>query len=159
MRQIFACAAMLVMAVLAWSAQPAPPAKKAAPKTTGVRKAPGKTGTAAHSTATAKKGTTTARRPVATWRNRQLAPTPERYRQIQQALASKGYLKPEEATGKWDQNSVDAMKRFQAEQNLESTGKVNSLSLIALGLGPKHEATVVKPPAPGPAQDPLSGRE
>ena len=152
------------MAVLAWSTQPATPAKKAPGKATGVakapavRKAPAKSGSAARTAPAAKKGTT-ARRPATTWRNRQLAPTPERYRQIQQALASKGYLKPEEATGKWDQSSVEAMKRFQAEQNLESTGKVNSLSLIALGLGPKHEATVVKPPAPGPAQDPLSGRE
>jgi hypothetical protein len=83
------------------------------------------------------------RRPTTTWRNRQAAPTPERYKEIQEALAAKGYLQPEEASGKWDQTSVDALKKFQADQKLDSTGKLNSLSLIALGLGPKYE-----PPAP-----------
>ena len=35
-------------------------------------------------------------------------------------------------------------------QNLDSTGKINSLSLIALGLGPKHETAAPKPPAESP---------
>jgi hypothetical protein len=39
---------------------------------------------------------------------------------------------------------VDAMKRFQAAQNLDASGKINSLSLIALGLGPKHDSASVK---------------
>jgi hypothetical protein len=55
-------------------------------------------------------------------------------------LAAKGYLQPEQVNGAWDDNSTEALKRFQADQKLESTGKVNSLSLIALGLGPKHTA-------------------
>jgi ABC-type uncharacterized transport system involved in gliding motility auxiliary subunit len=75
-----------------------------------------------------------------TWRNRQLQPTQDRYKEIQTALVSKGYLQPEQATGTWDQNSSDALKQFQAAQNLDTSGKINSLSLIALGLGPKHEA-------------------
>ena len=90
-----------------------------------------------------------------TWRNRQLAPTPERYKEIQGALAAKGYLKPEDANGSWNQASVDALTRFQAEQNLGSTGKINSLSLIALGLGPRHDTAqaLVKPePMPSPAR-------
>jgi len=83
-----------------------------------------------------------------TWRNRQLAPSPDRYREIQQALAAKGYMQPDQATGTWDQNSTDAMKRFQMEQNLEPSGKINSLSLIALGLGPKHDALPAQIAAP-----------
>jgi peptidoglycan hydrolase-like protein with peptidoglycan-binding domain len=83
-----------------------------------------------------------------TWRNRQLAPSQDRYREIQQALAAKGYLPAEQATGTWDQNSMDALKRFQIEQNLEPSGKVNSLSLIALGLGPKHDALPAQVAAP-----------
>lgn len=67
-------------------------------------------------------------------------PTPDRFREIQAALADKGYLTPEEANGAWSQSSADALKRFQADQNLESTGKINSLSLIALGLGPRHDS-------------------
>ena len=74
-----------------------------------------------------------------------MAPTPDRYREIQNGLVAKGYLKSEDAHGSWNENSVDALKRFQTEQNLESTGKINSLSLIALGLGPKHDSVPVKP--------------
>ena len=88
-----------------------------------------------------------------TWRNRQMSPSPDRYREIQGALAAKGFLPPEEATGTWNQASSDALKKFQAEQNLESSGKINSLSLIALGLGPRREtATAAPKPVPPPIQ-------
>ena len=70
---------------------------------------------------------------------RQLSPTPDRYKQIQDALAKKGYLPAEQANGQWTEASTDALKKFQTDQNLDATGKINSLSLIALGLGPKHE--------------------
>jgi len=107
------------------------------------------TGTQAHRT----NGPAPIRR---TWRNRQAVPTPERYKEIQEALVTKGYLTPDAATGTWGPASIDAMKRFQTAQNIEATGKLNSLSLIALGLGPKHDtASVVHPPAPPAAsQDP-----
>lgn len=77
-----------------------------------------------------------------------MAPTRERYKQIQEALASKGFLAKSEATGQWTAASIDALKRFQANQNLEATGKINSLSLIALGLGPKHETGPRRTPTP-----------
>jgi hypothetical protein len=86
-----------------------------------------------------------------TWRNRQTSPTPERYKEIQEALAAKGYLKQEDATGAWNGASIEALKRFQAEQKLDANGKINALSLIALGLGPKHETAALKPPAQAPA--------
>ena len=75
------------------------------------------------------------KRPVA-WRPIQQQPTPERYKQIQQALVDKGYLQTP-ATGVWGPESMAALKRFQEEQKLEATGKLDSLSLIRLGLGPK----------------------
>ena len=105
-----------------------------------------KTGTTKKSTAAGRKGS---RRSATTWRNRQLTPTPERYKQIQQALSSKGYLSPEQATGKWDDTSTEALRKFQADQNLAANGKINSLSLIALGLGPQREVAA-KPAAPAP---------
>jgi len=72
------------------------------------------------------------------WRASQSQPTPERYKQFQEALIAKGYLHGE-ATGVWDQASMDAMRRFQKDQNLEPTGKPDqSLTIIALGLGPKY---------------------
>jgi hypothetical protein len=86
-----------------------------------------------------------------TWRNRQTEPTPERYKQIQDTLVAKGFLNPEDASGTWGQSSADALKKFQSAQNIESTGKINSLSLIALGLGPKRDSGVaVKPPEAQP---------
>lgn len=88
-------------------------------------------------------------KPAVTWRNRQLQPTQDRYREIQQALASKGYLQPEQATGAWDDNSSGALKQFQSAQNLDASGKINSLSLIALGLGPKHDAAPAQVSQPG----------
>lgn len=70
----------------------------------------------------------------------QAAPSPERYKEIQEALVTKGYLSWDQATGQWNDASVDALKRFQADQKIDSKGRINSLSLIALGLGPKHDS-------------------
>jgi len=85
---------------------------------------------------------------AATWRNRQLAPTPDRYREIQQALIDKGYLKSE-PNGVWDAQSQDALRQFQTDRKLSPTGKLSAASLIALGLGPKTSAasSVSPPPA------------
>lgn len=77
----------------------------------------------------------------------QAHPDPERYREIQQALADRGYFKGE-VNGQWGDDSVDALKRFQADQKLDNDGKINSLTLIGLGLGPKHDTTtLIAPPA------------
>ena len=78
-----------------------------------------------------------ARSARSTWRAGQTAPTPDRYREIQEALAKKGYLHGE-ASGAWNRDSTDALRRFQQDQNLQASGKLDSLSIIALGLGPKH---------------------
>lgn len=94
--------------------------------------------------------------PAATWRTRQQAPTPDRYKEIQQALVDKGYLKGE-PTGVWDADSADAMQRFQTDQKLTPTGKVNAPSLIGLGLGAKSagapEAAPIRQEAPSVKQD------
>jgi len=72
---------------------------------------------------------------------------------------AKGYLRPEAASGVWDQNSSDALKRFQAGQNLQGTGKIDSLSLIALGLGPRHDSAEARPaPLPVPGQSTVQDR-
>jgi len=126
-------------------------AKKTVPKkTTGSKKIAKKTGTSgstsARKTAASRKGTAV-RRPVVA---RQAVPTADRYKEIQQALASKGYLKSE-PTGVWDAGSVDAMKRFQADQKQDPTGKLTAASLIDLGLGPKHEMAASPVKGPGEA--------
>lgn len=68
----------------------------------------------------------------------QLHPDPDRYQQIQQALAEKGYFKGE-VNGQWDDDSVDALRRFQTDQKLDGDGHLTALTLTGLGLGPKHD--------------------
>jgi hypothetical protein len=166
MYRFLGCIAALAMILSAASGETAPPAKKKSPavrKSTVARKSPlaGKKPATTLQKNVAKKraATTTAShkktpaKPAVTWRNRQLQPTQERYKEIQQALLAKGYLPPEHAGGVWDQNSADALKQFQTAQNITASGKINSLSLIALGLGPKHEDTIPRPQtAPQPDQ-------
>lgn len=140
--------------------------KTSTPKKTGTTAkkstAPAKKSTspAKKSTASTKKKTSTAKRSsssrsrrkttTSSWRTRQLQPTADRYKDIQQALIDKGHLQGP-ATGKWGKDSIDALRRFQQEQNLEASGKIDSLSLIALGLGPKYDTAAVSaapPPVP-----------
>ncbi len=77
-------------------------------------------------------------------RSAQQQPTPERYMEIQQALADRGYFNGA-VDGTWGPDSVEALKRFQREQNLTDDGKLGSLALIALGLGPKRAESTDKP--------------
>jgi len=64
----------------------------------------------------------------------QKAPTPDRIREIQSALAREGVFKGQ-PSGKWDAASIDAMKRFQSAQGFQPTGKLDARSLQKLGLG------------------------
>jgi peptidoglycan hydrolase-like protein with peptidoglycan-binding domain len=121
-------------------------AKKAVPaKTTAKAKSTvtAKSTAAAKSTAKGAKAKTTvsakSKKPAPTHYAQQ-RPTTERYTQIQQALVERGYLP--EATGDWGPESVEALKKFQAEQRLPSDGKLGSLSLRALGLGARKGDTV-----------------
>jgi peptidoglycan hydrolase-like protein with peptidoglycan-binding domain len=106
---------------------------------------------------TAKKGTRTmtarTHRPAPAVRQvRQQTPSVQRYSEIQQALADKGYYKGP-VNGQWGPDSVESLKRFQSEHNLESDGKLGSLSLIALGLGPQHTANAQVPGSNKPSTE------
>ena len=119
--------------------KPVPAAKKgASTKKASTNKAPVRKGT------TTAKGRVRSKTAVTRSRTssppRQQTPTSERYSEIQRALLEKGYFKGE-PTGVWGADSVDALKRFQAENNLTPDGKIGARSLIGLGLGPKHEST------------------
>ena len=158
----------MALAVAVWAAQPPQSAKKAPAKSAASKAPSSKTASSKNSKssqsskysaarkAPARSTSASARRsyrkpaPVHTAsRPRQLQPTPERYHEIQDALVAKGYLRPDQATGNWDQNSVDALKRFQAEQKLDASGKITAMSLIALGLGPKHDSSALPAAPPG----------
>ncbi len=79
----------------------------------------------------------------------QQAPAPERYKEIQQALADKGYYKGA-VNGSWGPESVEALRNYQREQKIDGDGKLNSLSLIGLGLGPKRSLTAKVDPVERP---------
>jgi hypothetical protein len=86
----------------------------------------------------------------------QLHPDPQRYQEIQKALADRGYFKGT-VNGEWGDDSVDALKRFQADQKLPDDGKINSPSLIGLGLGPKHNGSSASPPVqPASVPEPVA---
>jgi Putative peptidoglycan binding domain len=146
MRKVIYLGLIAAFLALDWSAAAATHTKKKATHSTRKRSTKG-------SSASRKK--TTSKRTATTWRNRQMTPTPERYKEIQDALVSRGFLSGEDANGTWGASSSEALKRFQAEQNIEANGKINSLSLIALGLGPKRESASAQPLQPAdPKQEP-----
>jgi len=83
--------------------------------------------------------------------HRQLAPDPARIKEIQQALAREGFYKGE-PTGKWDEESMAAMKNFQQAKGLQPTGKIEALSLQKLGLGSAVAGLAAPSAASQPAQ-------
>ena len=99
-------------------------------------------------THTSARNTAARRSTVAAWRVGQMRPDTDRYKELQEALAKKGYL-GREPSGVWDQESTDALRRFQKDQKLDPSGKLDSRTIIALGLGPKYSTPAEKP---APAQ-------
>lgn len=133
---------------------PTPPAKAKRAKTTQVKPAgSAKAALGKSSSRNAARRRYAKRAPAPSY---QTHPDPERYQQIQQALTDRGYFKGE-VNGQWGDDSVDALKRFQADQKLDNDGKINSLTLIGLGLGPKHEGSTAAssvPPSTTPGTPP-----
>ena len=140
----------------AWAVTPAPKGKAAAKKTAAKKsakstakssKAAPKKVTSGKQSASSKQasskktsGKRTSAKTASTYRrSTQREPEPERYKEIQQSLADKGYFAGP-VNGAWGADSVEALKRFQRDENIGDDGKLGSLSLIALGLGPKRGA-------------------
>jgi hypothetical protein len=63
---------------------------------------------------------------------------PQRAEEIQEALVREHYMTGE-PTGKWDQSSEDALRRYQADHGWQSKTVPDSRALISLGLGPNHD--------------------
>ena len=64
----------------------------------------------------------------------QAAPTPDRIKEIQSALQKDGSYQGE-PNGKWDEATVEAMKKYQDKNGFNPTGKIDAGSLNKLGLG------------------------
>jgi peptidoglycan hydrolase-like protein with peptidoglycan-binding domain len=76
----------------------------------------------------------------------QKVPASERISEIQQALAKDGSFTGT-PSGKWDDSTVEAMKRFQADHSLNPSGKLDARTLQKLGLG-SQTAGVAAPMRP-----------
>jgi peptidoglycan hydrolase-like protein with peptidoglycan-binding domain len=153
-------------AVAVWAETPAPNGKAAAKKSTAKKS----TKSTAKSSKSAPKKAASGKQSVSTKqasskktsgkhtpaksasssyrRSTQREPAPERYKEVQQSLADKGYFSGP-VNGTWSSDSVEALKRFQRDQNIGDDGKLGSLSLIALGLGPKRGASSAENPGAG----------
>ncbi len=75
------------------------------------------------------------------YRYGQRAPTRTRYKQIQTALAKRGFS-PGPIDGQWGSKTSAALKRFEKAHDLRADGKLDSLTLIVLGLGSKRLSSV-----------------
>jgi peptidoglycan hydrolase-like protein with peptidoglycan-binding domain len=85
----------------------------------------------------------------------QMAPTSDRITEIQQALAKDGSYSAA-STGKWDDNTVNAMRKFQTTHALNPSGKLDARTLEKLGLG-STTAGVAEPVAPPNSTSRLTG--
>jgi peptidoglycan hydrolase-like protein with peptidoglycan-binding domain len=121
--------ALLLTAGVAYSATSAPV------------KAAGKSAKPAASKSRGKKSRHSSRR-----ERGQKAPAPDRISEIQQALAKEGSFNGT-PSGKWDDSTVEAMKKFQAGHGLNPSGKLDAHTLQKLGLG-SQTAGVAAPMPP-----------
>ena len=88
----------------------------------------------------------------------QAAPTPDRINEIQAALAKKGAYEGA-PSGKWDDSTTDAMRKFQASHGLNPSGKLDAPTLQKLGLGSETAGVAAPtPPANAGANRLLSSR-
>lgn len=77
----------------------------------------------------------------------QSAPTPERISEIQEALAKKGVLDGT-PSGKWDDSTTEAVRKFQSSNGLNPSGKLDALTLQKLGLGSETAGLAAPTPPP-----------
>jgi len=78
----------------------------------------------------------------------QKTPTADRVNQIQAALARDGSFQGL-PSGKWDDNTVVAMRRFQTAHGLNPSGKLDAPTLQRLGLGSETAGVAAPTPPPG----------
>jgi peptidoglycan hydrolase-like protein with peptidoglycan-binding domain len=87
----------------------------------------------------------------------QAAPTADRINEIQGALAKKGAYAGT-PSGKWDDSTVEAMKKFQVSHGLNPTGKMDALTLQKLGFGSETSGMGVPTPPPNSSNRLLSSK-
>jgi len=78
----------------------------------------------------------------------QKAPTSDRISEIQAALAKDGSYQGT-PSGKWDDDTAAAMRKFQSAHGLTANGKLDAPSLQRLGLGSQTAGVAAPTPPPG----------
>jgi hypothetical protein len=78
----------------------------------------------------------------------QKAPTSDRISEIQAALAKEGSYQGL-PSGKWDDDTSAAMRKFQKSHGLNPNGKLDAPSLQRLGLGSQTAGVAAPTPPPG----------
>jgi peptidoglycan hydrolase-like protein with peptidoglycan-binding domain len=142
----------LVLAALATGAMIVP---VAAAQTAG--SPPKSNGSSTHSTSS-KSGKKSAKKLRRTKRVKgQAAPTADRISDIQEALAKRGAFDGT-PTGKWDDSTVDAMRKFQTANHLNPTGKLDAPTLQKLGLGSETAGVAAPTPPPNSSANRLLSR-
>ncbi len=131
----------------------------AAQTPTSTKSAPSSTGTKTSAKPTSSKaGKSSGKKSSRTKKVKgQAAPTPDRITEIQGALANKGALIGE-PTGKWDDSTVEAMKKFQIDNHLNPTGKIDAPTLQKLGLGSETAGVAAPTPPPNSSANRLLSR-
>jgi Putative peptidoglycan binding domain len=124
MKRPFLVILCLAICAPVWAARHAAAAKK---QSSGSKTSSTKS---AHATAKRKRRRRSSRKFVP----KQKAPTTDRIKEIQGALAQGGYYQGD-PNGKWDSSSVAALEKFQSANGIEPTGKLDAPSLQKLGLG------------------------
>jgi len=131
-------AASLFLTSLAYACTASAHPASAAPRTPSPQQSTTSSAPASSSGATtttaAKKKKSTKKHHASRREPTQKVPTPERISEIQSALARGGYYQGN-PNGKWDSNTVGAMQKFQSDNGLSSSGKIDAPSLQKLGLG------------------------
>lgn len=120
--------ALLLTAGAAWSAPSAP--AKAAGKGGKATRSSARPATPAAGKSRVKKSSRHSKRREPG----QKTPAPERISEIQQALAKDGSFAGA-PNGKWDDSTVNAMRKFQSGHGLNPSGKLDAPTLQKLGLG------------------------
>jgi hypothetical protein len=137
------CAALLCGVALAASPSDDASTKKSASHSTSSRSKKASVAPSPHSKSTSAKSSSAKTRTASSKRRKkkvrgQQKIDAERAQSIQEALIREHYLKGE-ASGKWDQASEEAMRRYQQDNGWQNKTVPDSRALIKLGLGPSKD--------------------
>lgn len=155
---IYVLALTCVLVPAALARQQASSSDSSTPKpstsnTTAKHPTAAKPSTASHTSHTASTKHSSKKKKVTRVRGQQKIDS-ERARTIQEALIREHYLNGD-PTGNWDQDSEEAMRRYQGDHGWQTKEVPDSRALIKLGLGPGTEhllnpesAMTTAPPAP-----------